>query len=82
MNGTKRRPVYLAIAVCTGAALLVTDPSLSWTASDTTVGKYGYYTNSSVHSVPRPCGNWRSDPINAEGFRAEVAARWQDAVAA
>lgn len=71
MNATKRRLVYLGIAVCTGAAVLATDPSLSWTASDTSAGKCGYYTNSAGHSVPRPCGNWHSDQTRPPSATAQ-----------
>jgi hypothetical protein len=31
-------------------------------------GRCGYYTNSSGHQVPRPCGDWRStDPTPPQG---------------
>jgi hypothetical protein len=50
MDARKRWFVHAGMALCTGAALFVTDPSLPWTGSDTTVGKCGCYTNSAGHS--------------------------------
>src|SRR5947207_4439130 len=46
MDRRKRLLIYAVMALCTGAAVFVTDPSLSWTAADTSVGKCGYYINS------------------------------------
>jgi hypothetical protein len=71
MDAKKRWLVYAGIALCTGAAVFVTDPSLSWTGSETNVGKCGYYTNSAGHSVPRPCGDWHDDPKRPPGATAQ-----------
>ena len=70
MDRGKRSLIYAGMARCTGVAVFVTDPSLSWTGADTSVGKCGYYTNSG-HSVPRPCGDWHSDSRRAPGATAQ-----------
>ena len=70
MDRRERLLIYAVMALCTGAAVFVTDPSLSWTGADTSVGKCGYYTNSG-HSVPRPCGDWHSDSIRPSGATAQ-----------
>lgn len=46
MDRRKRWLIFAGIALCTGATVFLTDPSLSWTGSDSFVGKCGYYTNS------------------------------------
>jgi hypothetical protein len=71
MDRRERLLIYAVMALCTGAAVFVTDPSLSWTGADTSVGKCGYYTNSAGHSVPRPCGDWHSDSTRPSGATAQ-----------
>jgi hypothetical protein len=53
--------VTLALTALRGAGAIAAEP----------VGKCGYYQNSGGHEVPRPCGNWRSDPRPPSGATAE-----------
>ena len=71
MDRRKRSLIYAVMALCTGTAVFVADPGLSWTASDNPAGKCGYYTNSAGHSVPRPCGNWQGDQARPPGATAQ-----------
>ena len=51
-------PAALAVVLLTGAT-----PAMAQNAnSSAPPGSCGYYTNSSGRAVPRPCGDWHSQP--------------------
>ena len=62
---TIRFVATLAIAaaiICGTATLSPAEQPASALSRPNQTGDCGYYTNSSGHEVPRPCGDWRSNP--------------------